>query len=106
VEQEPEEQPEQADDVVWRSTPDIPKVDGSFSTLDEPHDGQATDAPLRNISFSNVVRHLLQRNSKIGIAGRSQAGSYLGTSMADSGRLPPTRAACWTLPGPSRPSSH
>ena len=53
----------------------MPKVDGSFSTLDEAHDGQATDAPLPNISFSNFVRHFLHRNSKIGIAKHSQAES-------------------------------
>jgi len=67
VEQEPDEQPAQADeDFVWCSTPAMPKVDGSFSILDEPHDGQDTDALLPNISFSNFVRHLLQRYSKIG----------------------------------------
>jgi hypothetical protein len=34
--------------------------------LEEPHDGQDTDAPLPNTSFSNFVRHLLHRYSKIG----------------------------------------
>jgi hypothetical protein len=56
--------------------------------LDEPHDGQLIDAERPNISFSNFVRHLLQRNSKIGIAKRFQLESYPGTSMADSGQLP------------------
>jgi hypothetical protein len=67
VEHDPDEQPAHADeDFVWCWTPDIPKVDGSFSTLEEPHDGQDTDAPLPNTSFSNFVRHLLHRYSKIG----------------------------------------
>lgn len=75
MEHDPELQPEQADeDFVWRSTPDIPNVDGSFSTLDEPQDGHATDAPLPNISFSNFVLHRPQRNSKIGtsLASRTE----------------------------------
>jgi hypothetical protein len=55
----------------------MPKVDGSFSTLDEPHDGQATDTPLPNISFSNFVRHFLHRNSKIGNARSPKTEWYL-----------------------------
>ena len=61
----------------------MPKVDGSFSTLDEPHDGQETDAPLPNISFSNFVRHLLQRYSKIGTE-RLQDEWYLNVRTVSS----------------------
>jgi hypothetical protein len=42
--------------------------------LAEPHDGQATDALLPNISFSNFVRHFLHRNSKIGTSLASRPG--------------------------------
>ena len=55
----------------------MPKVDGSFSTLEDPHDGQDTDAARPNISFSNFVRHLLQRNSKIGNARSPRTEWYL-----------------------------
>ena len=71
----------------------MPKVDGSFSTFDEPQDGQATDALLPNISFSNFVRHFLHRNSKIGIAARSLAESY-------SSSLGPSVFRCFTTPSP------
>ena len=102
MEHEPDEQPAQADeDFVWCSTPDIPKVDGSFSTLEEPHDGQLTDAARPNISFSNFVLHRLQRNSKIGIAKHSQTESYLFTSMADGGQLPARPHGTCMRPGPS-----
>jgi len=66
----------------------MPKVDGSFSTFDDPHDGQLTDAERPNISLSNLVLHRLQRNSKIGIAKRFQVESYLGTSISNRGQLP------------------
>ena len=52
--------------MVWCSTPDMPKVDGSFSTFDEPQDGQATGVLLPNVSFSNFARHFPHRYSKIG----------------------------------------
>jgi hypothetical protein len=102
VEQEPEEQPAQADeDFVWCSTPDMPKVDGSFSSLWDAQDGHVTDTALPNVSFSNFVRHLLQRYSKIGIAKRSQVGSYLGTSISDRGQLPAHPHGTSMRPGPS-----
>jgi len=44
----------------------MPKVDGSFSTFDEPQDGQATGVLLPNVSFSNFARHFPHRYSKIG----------------------------------------
>jgi hypothetical protein len=52
----------------------MPKVDGNFSTLVEPHVGQETDARLPNISFSNFVRHFPHRYSKIGtsLASRTE----------------------------------
>jgi hypothetical protein len=65
-------QPAQAaEDLVWCSTPDMPKVDGLRSTSVPPHDGHVTDAVRENMSFSNSVWQLAQRNSKIGIDGRS-----------------------------------
>jgi hypothetical protein len=44
----------------------MPKVDGSFSTLEEPHDGHETGVPLPKTSFSNLARHFPHRYSKIG----------------------------------------
>jgi hypothetical protein len=70
--QDPAEQPAHADDdVVWRSTPDMPKVDGLRSTSSAPQDGHVTDALRENTSFSNSVWQRAQRNSKIGIRGHS-----------------------------------
>lgn len=60
------------EDFVWCSTPDMPKVDGLRSTSSAPQDGHDTFALRENISFSNSVWHLVQRNSKIGIAGSSR----------------------------------
>jgi len=93
----------QADeDFVWCSTPDMPKVDGSFSTLVEPHDGQLTDAARANISFSKRVRQRLQRNSNIGNASASRSEWYLNDQAVWPWGRPQSVSGCAAPPDARR----
>jgi hypothetical protein len=91
VEHDPVLQLEQAaDEVVCFSTPDMPKVDGSFSTSSDPQPGQLTDAVVENISFSNRssqlrhwysntgIRWILPRFRRLTIPQCSEAGAKEG----------------------------
>jgi hypothetical protein len=86
LEHAPELQLEQAvDEEVWRSTPDIPNVDGSLSISLDPQPGQLTVALVEKTSFSKRSSQFVQLYSKTGMSSPSVqfAAPYLSTS-ADS----------------------
>jgi hypothetical protein len=82
---EPELQLAQAAElVVCFSTPDIPKVDGSFSTSADRQPGQVTEAAAENMSFSNRSPQSSHRNSNTGIATLHRDGrSHYSAAPSD-----------------------
>lgn len=67
LEQDPERQlVHAAAEVVWRDTPDMPKVDGSFSTSVDPQLGHVTDDVAENINRSNRSPHAAHSYSNTG----------------------------------------
>jgi hypothetical protein len=98
-----------AAEVVCFSTPDMPKVEGSFSTSSEPQLGQRTAAEARNWSFSNRPSQPVQRYSKTG-TGPPPQDNIAQLSVLDSRVVPipeslvavltaPKAADLWRLRG-------